>query len=200
MSNRIKIDVFTSLETSLYRGRSIQTSTHKSSGIYYLQNNINAINTWTTNITNKVGPFNPQLILPISLQTFIKYTTWDLRLLDMDISPYHIGGNGSSFTPGQSGKKMDEMTKLFGRIQLRTPSKSLGKRNLRLCATQEAMESFAFPDKIDRSWKLMNIFWPLKILQKRSKLNIFHWKYQENTFFHFDCYPEGIASIRKSST
>ena len=135
MSNRIKIDVFTSLETCLYRGRSIQTSTHKSSGIYNLQNNINAINTRTTNITNKVGPFNPQLILPISLQTFIKYTTWDLRLLDMDFSPYHIGGNGSSFTPGQSGKKMDEMTKLFGRIQLPTPSKSLGKRSLRLCAT-----------------------------------------------------------------
>ena len=46
--------------------------------------------------------------------------------------------------------------------------------------------------------KLMNIFWLLDILQKRRKLNVFHWKCQENTLFHFDCNPEGNASIKKA--
>ena len=59
---------------------------------------------------------------------------------------------------------------------------------------QEAMESFAFPDKIENWWIF---FWPLKILQKCSKLNVFHWKYQEKTLFY--CDSEGNASIQKSS-
>ena len=100
-------------------GRSIQVYSGLFSSVkWYLQStkqheNIIAINTRTTNITNKVGPFNPHN--PINPPHF----TSDLRpQLDMDFSPYHIGGNGSLFTPGQSGRKMDEMTKLFGRIQL----------------------------------------------------------------------------------
>ena len=49
---------------------------------------------------------------------------------------------------------------------------------LKVITTQETMESFAFPDKIDGIKNWWTFFGPLKVLQKRSKLNAFHWKYQ----------------------
>jgi len=70
---------------------------------------------------------------------------------------------------------------------LRIFSQAPDEGTIQLLKVQEAMESFAFPVKIDgiKNWWIY--FGPLKVLQKRSKLNVFHWKYQENTLFHFDC-------------
>ena len=77
------------------------------------------------------------------------------------------------------------------------------------------MESSAFPNKSSQSInhqchqndiddienvEIDEYFLSPKIMQNRSKLNVFSLDALENTLFHFDCNSEGNALIGKSST
>ena len=65
------------------------------------------------------------------------------------------------------------------------------------------MESSAFPNKKIKM-KLMKLkvdeyhLCLLKLRENAASYITFCWKHQENARFHFDCYLEGNASIKKA--